>query len=121
MEPLRLTRFEEDAADVPTYAGIEVAAEKELLTLTTDSRRDSAEMDSIPPFKSPGPDETPVMPWRARWARWRCRGVCLPVSMVTTLGARFGDSDGGVISMDFPSEIGWFANDGRGVADPLID
>ena len=41
--------------------------------------------------------------------------------MVTTLGARFGDSDGGVISMDFPSEMGWFANDGRGVTDPLID
>ena len=62
MEPLRLTRFEEDAAGVPAYAGIDVTGEKELLTLTTDSRSDSAEMDSIPPFISPGADETPVMP-----------------------------------------------------------
>jgi hypothetical protein len=63
-DPL-LTGLEIDGTDAPEYptAGGTLAP---LLTLTMDPRGDSADIDSVPLLISPGAEETPVMPCRAR-------------------------------------------------------
>lgn len=44
-------------------------------TFTNELCGDSADKESLPPI-SPGADDTPVIPWRARCAKCRFNGVC---------------------------------------------
>ena len=44
------------------------AAGTPLTTLTKESCGDPADIDTVSPI-SPGPDDTPLIPWRARCAR----------------------------------------------------
>ena len=63
---------------------------------------------------SPGAEETPLMPCRARCARWRCRGVCFddwlaPLILVVLELSPTGELSGGVILRGWPTWIGGMA------------
>ena len=60
--------WEMDAAPERLVIGMPPVAIKESRGLSSDR---------LSPPASPGPEETPLKPCRARWARCLCRGVCL--------------------------------------------
>ena len=78
-------------------------------TLTNELCGDSADNES-PPIRSPGADDNPLIPCLAKWARCRCKGVCLDVGLRLSpfpplLTGLTGDSNGGVMA-DLPTCIG---------------
>ena len=77
-------------------------------TLTKESCGDPADIEPVSPL-SPGPEDTPLIPWRAKCAKWRCNGVCLePGISEPSIAPRVdsGERGGGVMGW-WPTCRGW--------------
>ena len=100
----------EAAPEVPDIWGVET----ELPTCTSDARGDSTE-ESLAAFS--GPEATPLIPWRARWARCLWRIVCFAGGVVISVR----EGDGGPISdgdiTEWPRLSGGITGVGRPVEE----